>query len=107
VALPADGSIYQHTFTSFGFNWLYFQYRPSSVNAFFSLTLSSSNPMDIFITSDLSTHSLANDPSDLSQPDLEVKGQSRFTLSSEALPKFAQTGFTLAVRVNGANLVNN
>jgi hypothetical protein len=38
--------------------------------------------------------------------DLELKQQSRFTLSSKNLPKYAN-GFLLAVRVNGANLFNN
>ena len=57
--------------------------------------------MDIFISSDASV-----DPTGDELADLELKQQSRFTLSSANLPKYS-AGFLLAVRVNGANLPNN
>ena len=37
---------------------------------------------------------------------MEIYQQSRLTLNSANLPKYA-SGFLLAVKVNGANLVNN
>ena len=101
VTLPTDGSAYQQSFQSFGYNWLYITLPSNPTQTPFTLTLSSSNSMDIFLSADQSI-----DPTGDEMADLELKQQSRFTLSSKNLPKYAN-GFLLAVRVNGANLFNN
>lgn len=67
VILPSDGSSYQQSFPSFGFNWIYFTLSNTNLTPF-TFTISSSNPMDIFINADTS-----NDPTGDDQADLELK----------------------------------
>ena len=83
-----------------GIAWLYFSFnRTLNQNESFEFQLTSSNPMDIYVSADPS-----EEPSDF-QNDMEVKKQSRFILRSDSLPAFKT--FVMAIRVNGANLYEN
>jgi hypothetical protein len=94
VVLPANGT----TPALAGIAWLYFTYKPSDSD--FDFVLSSSNPMDIFINpgASVETNEFNNA--------LQAKKQSRFILRSKALPSL-RGGFTVALRVNGANFYTN
>ena len=95
-----QGPTYTNRVTVQGISWLYYIFNGTlAQNEAFELQLSSSNPMDIYISADP-----AVEPSEF-QNDMEIKKQSRFILRSASLPAFKT--FVMAIRVNGANLYEN
>ena len=60
--------------------------------------------MDIYVSSKQSNK--LKDLNEFSQSEIEVKSQTRFTFRSSSL-LWAKDGFTLGMKVNGANLYLN
>ena len=100
IDLPSTGQNFSQSNVVQGVNWLYFQlYYALPTNMQFVFSLSSSNPMDIYISMDPDV-----DVNEFSH-DIEIKKQTKFTLRSGSIPGL--TTFTAAVRINGANFKEN
>ena len=92
---------YLKTFTKTGTQWLYFSFTDGlQANEYYELTLSSQNPMDIFISSRLDV-----DPNEFNPNEFELLRQSYIKLSSKAFPTLSK--FVAAVRVNGIDFISN
>ena len=82
-----------------GIDYLYYQLS-DNVTGHFVFTLSSSNPVDIFIKQ----NDVTSDPTEFNN-DIAAYKQTRFTLRSENWPGLKT--FTLAIKINGANFKTN
>ena len=101
ISIPNNGTNASLTNQVTGIDYLYYQLaQPLPAGNNFVITLSASNPIDVYVK----TNDNVSEPTEFNH-EIAIYKQTRVVLRSEHWPGMQQ--FTLAVKVNGANLKAN